>query len=132
MVHALPLAIECPWAAKHIRAGCDGARRNGCHGPNVSRNVTLRASLAAVCTATCLLAAVAGDYASAERKFSLIEHESLRAGARVTLTPGELTAVAAHELPAGVRNPHLEVVSAGIATGTALVDFGRVRRAQGY
>jgi hypothetical protein len=43
----------------------------------------------------------------------------------------ELNAYAAHELPAGVRNPKLQIIAPGVATGSALVDFGKVQRAQG-
>lgn len=70
------------------------------------------------------------DYVSARQKFQQIESGRLRSGSRVTLTPRELDAWAAREAPAGVRNPRLQLQS-GMATGTALVDFGKVRRAQG-
>lgn len=82
-----------------------------------------------------LLAAGAGwafdDYLSAKQKFNQIDSDRLRPGSRVTLTPRELDAWAAHEAPAGVRNPRLEL-QAGVAKGAALVDFGKVRRSQGY
>ena len=71
------------------------------------------------------------DYVSAKQKFDQIEANRLRAGARITLTPRELDAWVAREAPAGVRNPRLEL-QAGIAKGAALVDFGKVRRAQGH
>lgn len=80
----------------------------------------------------CLLGATQGDYASAEKKFALIEAEHLRPGSRVDLSLPELSAVALHDLPAGVSSPKLRVVSPGVAEGSALVDFGKVRRAQGY
>lgn len=70
-------------------------------------------------------------YLSAKRKFDQIESDRLRPGARVELTSSELTAYAEHEVPAGVRNPRLQLVSPGIATGTAMVDFVKLRRAQG-
>jgi hypothetical protein len=72
------------------------------------------------------------EYTSAKHKFDQIEAERLRPGSRVTLTPQELDAWVAHEAPNGVRNPHLILPSPGIATGTALIDFGKVRRAQGH
>jgi hypothetical protein len=80
-----------------------------------------------------LAAVLAADtqYASARHKFDEIESDQLRAGTRVHLTPGELNAYAEHEVPAGVRNPRLRLVSPGVATGTALVDFVKLRRAQG-
>jgi hypothetical protein len=80
----------------------------------------------------CAALATAGDYVSAKRKFDLIESDRSRPGTRVELTAGELNAYIEHEVPAGVRNPKLEVVSPGVTTGTALIDFGQVRRAQGY
>src|SRR5579864_4512684 len=74
------------------------------------------------------------DYRMAADKFSLIEHERLRPGTRVDLTARELNAYVLQKLPEavpdGVRNPHLELGS-GRATGSALIDFAKVRRAQG-
>ncbi len=87
----------------------------------------------------CLIAAfgalafgAATDYVSAKRKFELIDSDKLRPGAKVTLTPGELNAYVAHEAPKGVRNTKVQLVAQGVATGSALIDFGQVRRAQGH
>jgi hypothetical protein len=77
------------------------------------------------------IAVAVDDYASVKQKLAQIEGGKLKAGSRVTLTPRELDAYAAKEAPNGVRNPRLELQS-GIAKGNALVDFGKVRRAQGY
>lgn len=81
------------------------------------------------------LAAVVGlgydDYVSARQKFDQIETGRLRPGSRVTLSPRELDAYVAREAPPGVRNPRLEL-QAGVARGVALIDFGKVRRAQGH
>ncbi len=91
--------------------------------------------LRSICIAlalACVALATAGDYVSAKRKFDLIDSGRSRPGTRVELTARELTAYIEHEAPAGVRNPKLELVSSGVATGTALIDFGQVRRAQGY
>ncbi len=79
-----------------------------------------------------LLFATAGDYLSAKRKFDLIDSERLRPGSHVELTTSELNAYVAHEVPQGVRNTNLQVVGPGVATGTALIDFGQLRRAQGH
>ena len=79
-----------------------------------------------------LVASAYDAYTTARQKFDQIETGTLRPGSRVTLTPQELDAWVAHEAPAGVRNPHLELPSPGIATGTALIDFGKLRRAQGH
>jgi hypothetical protein len=94
----------------------------------VRRTTFLGIILAAV-AAWC---AVSPDYLSAKRKFDLIESGRLRPGSRVDLTPRELTAWAAQAAPDGVRDPQLKLVAPGVATGTAMVDFGRVQRAQGY
>jgi hypothetical protein len=72
------------------------------------------------------------DYASARRKLDLIDSDRLRPGAKVTLTARELNAYVAHEVPPGVRDAKLKIVSPGVATGSALIDFGKVRRAQGH
>jgi len=71
-------------------------------------------------------------YTSARQKLDRIDAERLRPGSRVTLTPQELDAYVAHEAPDGVRNPRLELAGPGVAKGSALIDFGRVRRAQGH
>ncbi len=78
------------------------------------------------------LGAATTEYLSAKRKFDQIESERLQAGTRVVLTSRELNAYVEQELPAGVRNPRLTIPSPGVAIGTALIDFGKVRRAQGY
>ena len=78
------------------------------------------------------LASVSGDYISARQKFDLIESERLKPGSRLDLSAGELTAYADVEAPPGVRNPRIQLVSPEVATGTALIDFGKLERAQGY
>jgi hypothetical protein len=71
------------------------------------------------------------DYASAKQKLDAIEAGRLRPGARVVLTFPELNAVVAREAPAGVRNPQLRAASPGLATGAALIDFGKLERSAG-
>jgi hypothetical protein len=78
------------------------------------------------------LASVSGDYISARQKFDLIEGERLKPGSRLDLSASELTAYADVEAPPGVRNPRIQLVSPEVATGTALIDFGKLERAQGY
>jgi hypothetical protein len=70
-------------------------------------------------------------YSSVRQKFDLISSDRLLAGARIELSSAELNAYAQHEVPPGVRNPKLQLVARGEATGSAMVDFGKVRRAQG-
>lgn len=76
------------------------------------------------------LAGAANEYLSVQRKLDDIEGGRLRAGTKVVMTSQELSGWAAHEMPAGVRNPTVEL-GPGTATGSALVDFGKVRRTQG-
>jgi len=97
---------------------------------NVKTRLRWAIPLAVVVVA--VAAATANDYVSARQKVDLIEGDRLKPGSRVELTPQELNAYAAHEVPAGVRNPRLQVTAPGLATGSALVDFGKVRRAQGH
>lgn len=81
-----------------------------------------------------LLSATPSDYLSVQHKFSLIESGNLKAGSRIRLTPAELNAYVAHQVPmvtGGVRNPALRLVSPGIAEGTAVVDFAEIQRSQG-
>ncbi len=81
-----------------------------------------------------LVASPSSEYDSARRKIDLIEKEAYRPGTRVALSPGELNAYAEQEVkaavPDGVRNPKVELGS-DRATGSALVDFARLQRAQG-
>lgn len=77
------------------------------------------------------VAAAYDNYSTAKQKLDLIEADRLRAGARVTLTYPELDAWVAREAPSGVRNPHIRVAASGTATGSAMIDFAKVRRAQG-
>jgi hypothetical protein len=71
-------------------------------------------------------------YSSARQKLDLIESGRLQPGAQVDLSLRELNAFAEREAPTGVRNPKLVVDAPEVVTGRALVDFGKVRRAQGY
>ena len=81
-----------------------------------------------------LLPDASPDYQAAARKVSLIEHDSLKPGSRVVLTPADLNAIARQEVakaaPEGVRNPRLEL-GPGTATASALIDFGKLQRAEG-
>ncbi len=96
--------------------------------PSVSRRIGA--------TSIFLIAAslgVAGynDYAAAKQKFDRIESGKLRPGSRVVLSFGELNAWVEREAPAGVRNPRVQVTAREIATGNALIDFGKLQRNAG-
>jgi len=88
--------------------------------------------LSALCAG---LAAASSDYFSAKHKLDLIESENLRSGSRVVLTPAELNAYVAEEAPAafpdGVRDVRISLAGPGLVQGAAIVDFGKLRRAQG-
>ena len=100
--------------------------------PNVYSGVKLRLWWAIALLGLATLGAAPNDYLSAKQKFDSIESDRLRAGSRVELSVGELDAYAGQAVPAGVRNPRLQLVAPGIATGTAMVDFGKLRGALGY
>lgn len=84
----------------------------------------------AVAAVFSLLASNTSDYLSAKRKLESIEKERLRPGTRVLLTPAELKAYAEKEAPAGVRNVGVELRQ-GSASGSALIDFLKLRQAHG-
>ncbi len=70
----------------------------------------------------------------AKRKIEAIQQDRVPAGSRVVLSPGELNAYvqseAARVAPEGLRDPRLEL-GTNRATGSAWVDFPKLRRAQG-
>jgi hypothetical protein len=84
----------------------------------------------AVLAAFTLLGATASDYLSAKRKIDSIGKGRLEPGTRVVLTPGELKAYAEREAPDGVRNIGVEL-GQGSASGSAMVDFLKLRKANG-
>jgi hypothetical protein len=71
------------------------------------------------------------DYASAKQKLDSIEAGRLRSGSRVILTYPELNAWVVRAVPAGVRNPQVRVAAPEVATGAALIDFGKLERSAG-
>jgi len=81
-----------------------------------------------------LLYSSRADYSSVQKKLDLIEHDRLKPGSRVTLSQRELNAYVEQQVPQiapqGVRDPRIEL-GAGMATGSAVVDFVRLRGAQG-
>jgi hypothetical protein len=78
------------------------------------------------------LGAAPNDYLSAKQKFDSIENGRLKAGSRVELSVRELDAYAEQSVPEGVRDPRLQLPAPGVATGIAMVDFGKLRHALGY
>jgi len=96
------------------------------------RTVKIRLWWAIATLGLATFGAAPDDYLSARQKFDSIESDRLKAGSRVELSVRELDAYAEREVPEGVRNPRLQLVAPGVATGTAMVDFGKLRRALGY
>jgi len=76
--------------------------------------------------------AASSEYLSAKRKIEQIESDRLKAGTRLELNQPELNAYVAQQAPSGVRNPRLQVLSPGLVTGSALIDFNQLRRSQGH
>lgn len=96
------------------------------------RTVKIRLWWAIALLGLATFGAAPDDYLSAKQKFDSIEGGRLRAGSRVELSVRELDAYAEREVPEGVRNLRLQLVAPGMATGIAMVDFGKLRRAHGY
>src|ERR1700691_5078866 len=71
-------------------------------------------------------------YSSACQQVESIESGRLLPGARVDLSLAELNAYAAKEAPVGVRNAKLVLEGQDTVSGSALVDFGKLRRGEGY
>jgi hypothetical protein len=91
----------------------------------------LFAAASMVFVAASLVGAAYTDYVSAKQKFDSIEAGHLRSGSRVTFSYPELNAWAEREMPAGVRKPQVRAAARDIATGTALIDFGKLERSAG-
>jgi hypothetical protein len=89
-------------------------------------------AVAILLTAASLAGAAYDHYASIKQKFDSIEGERLPGGTRVLLTIPELNAWVAREAPAGVRNPRLRISARDVATGAALIDFGKLERSAGH
>jgi hypothetical protein len=93
----------------------------------------------AVIVALLSLAGFAGvsqtDYLSAKRKFKAIDKQPPKAGSRVTITSPEINAYVQAELPKvappGIRDPKVELHNSNTATGRAIIDFVKLRSAQG-
>ena len=81
-----------------------------------------------------LLTAADGGYSSAKQKLALIESDRAASGSRIFLSSQELNAWVKEGLmpafPPGVREPLVQP-GAGTASASALIDFLKVRQAQG-
>ncbi len=78
--------------------------------------------------------AAGADYESARRKIEMIEEDRAAPGERIWLSLEELNAYArqqvAEQVPQGLRSPKLELAPA-LATGSALIDFLKIRELKG-
>ena len=74
-------------------------------------------------------------YESAQRKLDAIEKRQVKRGSTVAFTPGEINAWARVTVPTivpeGIRDEQVELAD-GSATGYALVDFLKMRQAEGH
>lgn len=102
-----------------------------------ARKSVARAAVAAV-TMLLLAASVSlaglAEYQSAKRKALLIESDRVPPKGSVFFTPAEVNAYAAEEVrrevPEGMRSPRI-VLGPNSATGTAIIDFGKMQTARG-
>ncbi len=126
-----PWAVCVKWGEFRTLGALARGRGNFCALGDVLLQVSARPPRIVPLLVVVALSAAADDYSSIQKKLDLVESDKLKAGSRVELSVAELNAYAAHELPAGVRNPRLGIPAPGIATGSALVDFGKLQRARG-
>ena len=75
------------------------------------------------------------EYLNVQRKFQQIEKKQVRPGQRVPISAQELNAYVEAELPKvappGVRQPVVNLLGNNRASGAALIDFVKLRSAQG-
>lgn len=77
----------------------------------------------------------ADDYSTAQVKIQQIESDKLPRGSRIVFSAAELNVYVQHQVPtvtAGVREPRLELLGQGVARGSALVDFAKLRSSEGH
>jgi hypothetical protein len=95
----------------------------------------MRSIVVSIALLASTLAATHTDYLSAKRKFQSIQLEQAKPGSRIPISSQELNAYVQTELPqvapAGIRSPHVILQGANTATGSALIDFVKLRSAQG-
>jgi hypothetical protein len=84
--------------------------------------------------ACCAVHAASSDYETARRKLNAIQERRAAPGSYVTFSKREIEAWARVEVPRevgpGFREPHAELGD-NVATGRALLDFQKLRRASG-
>ena len=82
-----------------------------------------------------VLVASRSDYLAVKQKFQAIERSQVKAGSRIAIPARELNEYVRTELPqvapAGIRQPSVELHGNNLATGRAMIDFVKLRSAQG-
>ncbi len=75
------------------------------------------------------------DYLSVQRKFQQIDKRQMSPGTKVKISSDEINAYVQTELPKvappGIRRPVVKLDGENTATGSALIDFVKLRSAQG-
>lgn len=75
------------------------------------------------------------DYINVQKKFQQIDRHQVKPGSKVSISAQELNAYVQAELPKvappGIRRPVVRLDGNDEATGSALIDFVRLRSAQG-
>ena len=93
----------------------------------------LALTLALVAAGT--LAATRTDYITVKQKFQQIDRKQAKPGSRIPITAQEINAYVENELPLvapqGIRRPHVQLQGNNTATGSALIDFVKLRSARG-
>jgi hypothetical protein len=81
------------------------------------------------------LGATRTDYLTVKQKFQQIERKQAKPGTRIPISSQELNAYVENELPLvapkGIRKPRVDLQGNDTATGSALIDFVKLRSAQG-
>jgi hypothetical protein len=94
-----------------------------------------RLALALALLAAGSLPATRTDYLNVKKKFREIEQKQAKPGSRIPITSQEINAYVENELPLvapkGIRKPHVDLDGNNTATGSALIDFVKLRSAQG-
>lgn len=130
----MPIAMSRKNTAAGPDAGGPDHAGNCEPNPAVEVFMKIRPLLAVLLAGLFLLYGADSQYLAAKHKIDLIEGNTLRPGTRVVLSQGELNSYAEREVaqvaPRGIRQPRV-VLGNGSATGTALINFAELQRAQG-
>jgi hypothetical protein len=108
-----------------LKRECFGQNRNYMRAPLFA--IALIAAGASLASRT--------DYLNVQKKFQQIDKRQVKPGTKVSISAQELNAYVQAELPKvappGIRRPAVRLNGNDTATGTALIDFVKLRSAQG-